>query len=45
MKMPASFGDVFYGLRGHITFVRNRLMAEGDSGPEPTLLPKPSTIP
>ena len=26
MKMPASFGDQFYGLRGHINFVRNRLM-------------------
>jgi TRAP-type uncharacterized transport system substrate-binding protein len=37
MKMPASFGDVFYGLRGHITFVRNRLMAESDSGPGPAL--------
>lgn len=28
MKIPASFGDLFYGLRGHINFVRNRLMAE-----------------
>jgi TRAP-type uncharacterized transport system substrate-binding protein len=28
MKIPASFGDQFYGLRGHIDFVRNRL-AEG----------------
>ncbi|HEU4708265.1 MAG TPA: TAXI family TRAP transporter solute-binding subunit [Methylophilaceae bacterium] len=27
MKVPASFGDVFYGLRGHINFVRNRLRA------------------
>ena len=26
MKMPASFGDQFYGLRGHISFVRDRLM-------------------
>jgi len=26
MKVPASFGDQFYGLRGHITFVRARLM-------------------
>lgn len=25
MKVPASFGDQFYGLRGHIGFVRNRL--------------------
>jgi len=26
MKVPASFGDQFYGLRGHINFVRTRLM-------------------
>lgn len=26
MKVPASFGDQFYGLRGHISFVRNRLL-------------------
>ena len=26
MKVPASFGDQFYGLRGHIGFVRNRLI-------------------
>ncbi len=25
MKVPASFADQFYGLRGHITFVRTRL--------------------
>jgi TRAP-type uncharacterized transport system substrate-binding protein len=25
MKVPASFADQFYGLRGHITFVRSRL--------------------
>jgi hypothetical protein len=25
MKVPASFADQFYGLRGHITFVRARL--------------------
>ena len=25
MKVPASFGDQFYGLRGHIDFVRDRL--------------------
>lgn len=28
IKVPASFGDQFYGLRGHIDFVRSRL-AEG----------------
>ncbi|HEY8118984.1 MAG TPA: TAXI family TRAP transporter solute-binding subunit [Methylophilaceae bacterium] len=33
MRMPASFGDIFYGLRGHINFVRNRLMAEVDQEP------------
>jgi len=27
MKVPASFADQFYGLRGHITFVRTRLKA------------------
>ena len=26
LKMPASFGDQFYGLRGHISTVRARLM-------------------
>ncbi len=26
MKVPASFGDQFYGLRGHINFVRSRLV-------------------
>ena len=26
MKMPASFGDQFYVLRGHISFVRDRFM-------------------
>ena len=35
MKMPASFGDIFYGLRGHINFVRNRLMADGNMEQEP----------
>jgi TRAP transporter TAXI family solute receptor len=29
MKVPASFADQFYGLRGHITFVHTRLMSEG----------------
>jgi TRAP-type uncharacterized transport system substrate-binding protein len=28
MKVPASFADQFYGLRGHISFVRNRLLEE-----------------
>lgn len=33
IKIPAAFGDLFYGLRGHINFVRIRLMADkvGDS--------------
>jgi len=31
--IPASFGDMFYDLRGHVDFVRNRLMAEA---PHPT---------
>jgi TRAP-type uncharacterized transport system substrate-binding protein len=26
--VPASFGDLFYGLRGHITFVRERLLSQ-----------------
>jgi len=25
--VPASFGDMFYGLRGHVSFVRNSLLA------------------
>ncbi len=28
IKIPAAFADVFYGLRGHINFVRTRLLAE-----------------
>lgn len=27
LKVPASYGDMFYGLRGHIGFVRERLLA------------------
>ena len=27
MKVPSSFADQFYGLRGHISFVRSRLLA------------------
>jgi TRAP-type uncharacterized transport system substrate-binding protein len=27
--VPASFGDLFYGLRGHIGFVRDRLIYQG----------------
>lgn len=27
INVPASFGDLFYGLRGHISFVRDRLHA------------------
>lgn len=26
--VPAAFGDLFYGLRGHVTFVRDSLLAE-----------------
>jgi len=29
MKVPASFADQFYGLRGHIGFVRSRIMENG----------------
>jgi len=29
-KMPASFADPFYALRGHIGFVRQRLMSIGN---------------
>jgi hypothetical protein len=28
IKIPAVFADMFYGLRGHINFVRTRLLAE-----------------
>ncbi len=31
MKVPASFGDQFYGLRGHIDFVRTRLTENPDA--------------
>ncbi len=31
MKVPASFGDQFYGLRGHIDFVRSRLVEPVES--------------
>ncbi len=31
MKVPASFGDQFYGLPGHISCVRNRLMDSSQS--------------
>ncbi len=31
MKVPASFADQFYGLRGHITFVHARLLSESYS--------------
>ena len=30
MKVPASFADQFYGLRGHIDFVRDRVLAGGN---------------
>jgi TRAP-type uncharacterized transport system substrate-binding protein len=32
--IPASFGDMFYDLRGHVDFVRNRLMTEAPARPE-----------
>jgi len=28
MKVPASFADQFYGLHGHIGFVRERLLVK-----------------
>ncbi len=28
MKIPSSYGDLFYSLRGHISFVRNHLAAD-----------------
>jgi hypothetical protein len=31
MKVPASFADQFYGLRGHIAFVRERILQPGDT--------------
>lgn len=33
--VPASFGDLFYGLRGHIEFVRKKLQAEGSGAAAP----------
>jgi TRAP-type uncharacterized transport system substrate-binding protein len=36
--VPARFGDLFYGLRGHIDFVRGRLIAQNaPSSTEPSL--------
>jgi hypothetical protein len=29
--VPASFGDLFYGLRGHISFVRGSLLSRNAS--------------
>jgi hypothetical protein len=29
MKVPAAFGELFYVLRGHITFVRDRINEQG----------------
>jgi TRAP-type uncharacterized transport system substrate-binding protein len=34
--VPASFGDLFYGLRGHICFVRNTLLSQHPA-PQPEL--------
>jgi hypothetical protein len=34
MKVPASFGDQFYGLRGHVSLVRDRLMDSTQSHTE-----------
>jgi TRAP-type uncharacterized transport system substrate-binding protein len=31
--VPASFGDLFYGLRGHICFVRNTLLSQRSVSP------------
>jgi len=31
--VPASFGDLFYGLRGHIIFVRNTLLSQRPAPP------------
>ena len=36
IKVPASFGDLFYGLRGHISFVRDRLLSEAAVLPSET---------
>ncbi len=33
IEVPASFGDIFYGLRGHIGFVRKNLLAQAGSSP------------
>lgn len=38
MKVPASFADQFYALRGHIDFVRNRLAEEVNSAEPPSEL-------
>jgi TRAP-type uncharacterized transport system substrate-binding protein len=35
IAVPASFGDLFYGLRGHIAFVRERLASQPLHAPAP----------
>jgi hypothetical protein len=36
IHVPAAFGDLFYGLRGHICFVRNILLSQQAGGPSPS---------
>lgn len=35
IAVPASFGDLFYGLRGHIGFVRQNLISKTGQPPDP----------
>lgn len=35
MKIPASFGDLFYGLRGHIDFVRSHVLTAQNEALQP----------
>jgi len=39
ITVPAAFGDIFYGLRGHIDFVRQNLQARRDDAASVPLSP------
>lgn len=42
--VPASFGDLFYALRGHIEFVRRKLRAEGEPAAADSGLESPVAV-
>jgi hypothetical protein len=42
ITVPAKFGDLFYGLRGHIEFVRRKLTSVGEPPAPPEAAPSPA---